>query len=553
MRHSKFKAAAALIIGASLAQGAIFPSIALGDHLDTDVPTYTVEAMNADGTPAASNDFDDQTTSPANNGKPSTSTNVTPDATDTPSTPDATEPSQQPSSGAGTDTDADADAGTNDDADATTPDDGQQQPNVDVDANTDPDADTADTKETPRLMSAKNDKDSKEQQDTVTPPSPDYTGWVDHKGKRYWFDNGTMAKGKEIFDQDSNAWYFVESDGTMAKDKDAYIRTGSGKWIRLAKDGKRVHGENYRNGSWYYFDTKTGAMLKGVRLIPVKGGGSKWVYYDLQTGKMAHGEKYLNYDKEHTGWYYFHPDTGAMQYGFIYHGNAKKWVFYHRQNGKMLYGEQCIDKGWYFFNKTTGARAHGFTNLPGKRVFYNTSNGRMVYGATLINDRPYFFDKTTGRQWSKNELVNKIVSTARSFRLKHPDCPGALALNGGIICPQGPCMSFVWYVFHAAGLDVFLCNGGAVNGRPSGIPDDNYSWYAKRGRISSSPKVGDIVFWRFTNGYSWSTNASHAGIVVNVAPGKITVMDAAFNNIDERPIYSSYYPSTPMFATPYYG
>lgn len=141
---------------------------------------------------------------------------------------------------------------------------------------------------------------------------------------------------------------------------------------------------------------------------------------------------------------------------------------------------------------------------------------------------------------------------ARSLRGKHPDCPGALAINGGIVCPHGQCMAFVWYVFHSAGYDVFLCNSGSVNGKQSGWPQHNYDWYARRGRISNTPKVGDIVFWKFRDA-TWATSASHAGFVVSVAPGRVTIVDAAFTNIAERTISWALYPAAPQYATPFYG
>ena len=95
----------------------------------------------------------------------------------------------------------------------------------------------------------------------------------------------------------------------MAVSKDVFIPNDpnnrkEGIWVRFDQSGNLVKGENYYNGGWYYFDTTTGAMVKGVKHISSNGG--KWVYYDVVTGKMAHGEAYLHYDKkrEHTGWYY---------------------------------------------------------------------------------------------------------------------------------------------------------------------------------------------------------------------------------------------------------
>ena len=153
-------------------------------------------------------------------------------------------------------------------------------------------------------------------EEIVSPPYPEYTGWVVQDGEHYWFDSGTMARSKEIYDPSSNAWYWLDADGTMARNKDVYQRSNGGKWVRYDSNGHMIKGEDYRYGGWYYFDQTTGAMAKGMKYIGSNGG--KWVYYDWTTGKMAHGEQYVNYDAQHTGWYLFDQHTGAMFHGDTY-------------------------------------------------------------------------------------------------------------------------------------------------------------------------------------------------------------------------------------------
>ena len=188
--------------------------------------------------------------------------------------------------------------------------------------------------------------------------------WVTRNGQKYWQDaDGTYARGKEIFDPDSNAWYWIDSNGVMACNKDVYLRSNGGKWVRYDSNGHMVKGEDYRYGGWYYFDMTTGAMAKGVKYISSNGG--KKVYYDVITGKMAHGEVYLNYDKTHTGWYLFDKTTGAMVYGDVYlRSNGGKWVRYDRSTGKMVKGLHKQNGAWYYFDETTGAMAHGRTWVP---------------------------------------------------------------------------------------------------------------------------------------------------------------------------------------------
>ena len=353
-------------------------------------------------------------------------------------------------------------------------------------------------------------------------PAKPENGW--DQNKQPYYENGVMAVSKDVF---------IPNDPNNRKE---------GIWVRFDQSGNLVKGENYHNGGWYYFDTTTGAMVKGVKHISSNGG--KWVYYDVVTGRMAHGEAYLHYDKEHTGWYYFDQYTGKMAHDFVYIRQTNKWVYYDKITGKMQYGERYINGGWYYMKPVTGALAKGRTWMASgnKWVYYDKITGRMVHGGAIIDGHHYFFDPYTGAQYSKQQIANRLASYARTYSSQHPDCPGALAANGGLICPFGPCMSFVWYVFHAAGLDVFLCDGAKT-----GWPHHNFDWYNSRGRVSSTPQVGDVAFWKFSDSWASNYSASHAGIVIEVNGGNVVIVDAAYGNIGVRSAYSG-----ARYAHPYY-
>ena len=67
-------------------------------------------------------------------------------------------------------------------------------------------------------------------EETATPETADsvstYTGWKTVNGKDYWYENGvkqgTTGRGKEIYDPDSDAWYWLDADqgGAKAVSKD---------------------------------------------------------------------------------------------------------------------------------------------------------------------------------------------------------------------------------------------------------------------------------------------------------------------------------------------
>jgi len=176
-------------------------------------------------------------------------------------------------------------------------------------------------------------------------------GW-DSK-KEHYYENGQQVCSKEIYDAKDKNWYWIDTNGSVARNKDVYLQSNGGKWVRYDAAGHMVKGEDYRYGAWYYFDTTTGAMAKGITHVSSNGG--KWVYYDLTTGKMLYGERYVNYDQSHAGWYHFDENIGAMSYGFYFNSPQHKWVYYDHASGQMLYGKQNVNNATYYFDNRTGA------------------------------------------------------------------------------------------------------------------------------------------------------------------------------------------------------
>lgn len=233
-------------------------------------------------------------------------------------------------------------------------------------------------------------------------------GW-DSK-KEHYYENGQQVRSREIYDAKDKNWYWIDENGSVARNKDVYLQSNGGKWVRYDAAGHMVKGEDHRYGAWYYFDVNTGAMAKGITHIPSNGG--KWVYYDLTTGKMLYGERYVNYDKSHTGWYHFDEHTGAMSHGFYFNSSQHKWVYYDRFSGQMLYGEQLINGHWYDFDESTGAMQYGFVCLSKsqKWVFYDRQMGWMLYGEQPIDGAWYLLDAYTGAvQYGWQRLAGKTV------------------------------------------------------------------------------------------------------------------------------------------------
>ena len=129
-------------------------------------------------------------------------------------------------------------------------------------------------------------------EETATPETADsvasastYTGWKTVNGKKYWYENGvkqgTTGRGKEIYDPDSDAWYWLDANqgGAKAVNKDVYQESDGGKWVRYDANGQMIKGWNTNENGTYYFDPITGAMAHGTVEI-----NDKTCHFDEATG-----------------------------------------------------------------------------------------------------------------------------------------------------------------------------------------------------------------------------------------------------------------------------
>ena len=112
--------------------------------------------------------------------------------------------------------------------------------------------------------------------------------WVDTDGGTYWYENGERQgyhtddeayRGKEIYDPESDAWYWLDNvqQGAVARSKDVYQESeagewaesedGTGKWVRYDADGHMIKGWSITDAGTYYFDPIYGTMAKGTVTI----------------------------------------------------------------------------------------------------------------------------------------------------------------------------------------------------------------------------------------------------------------------------------------------
>ena len=243
-------------------------------------------------------------------------------------------------------------------------------------------------------------------------------GWVEENGKKYWYENGvkqgTTGRGKEIYDPDSDAWYWLDAvqGGAMTVSKDVYQESdagqwadkpdGTGKWVRYDENGHMVKGWQTTDKGTYYFDLITGAMAKGtgdIDGVPCAfdeytgialdgqwltiNGADFWYEKGVRQGLEGRGKEI--YDPASDAWYWLdsvdqgkkatskdvYQESKAGQWADRPDGTGK-WVRYDAQ-GHMI-------KGW----------------SADKRYYFDPIYGTMAKGDAVIDGRTYHFDKNTG-------------------------------------------------------------------------------------------------------------------------------------------------------------
>ena len=259
--------------------------------------------------------------------------------------------------------------------------------------------------------------------------SSDYTGMaVDAEGHKYWFDNGTAAKDKQVYSPADDAWYWFDANGTMAVGKDVFIPKSNddrseGKWVRYDENGHMVKGEDYANGGWYRFDEITGEMAKGFYSVE-DGEDTKLYYYNKDTGIMEHGA--VNIDGTE---YAFDDVTGvAVDKAWYSVENAPYWYENGVRQGMEGRGKEIYDPisdGWYWLDAVDGGKkavskdvyqesyAGAYADREdgtGKWVRYN-AEGRMIKGWSEQNGNRYYFDLETGAMAKGTTTIDGTVYT----------------------------------------------------------------------------------------------------------------------------------------------
>ena len=263
----------------------------------------------------------------------------------------------------------------------------------------------------------------------------DNMGWREENGVKYWYENdvkqGTEGRGKEIYDRDSDAWYWLDAvdGGKMAVSKDVYQESQAddagniGKWVRYDENGHMVKGWDEQNGNRYYFDPVYGTMAKGDAVID----GVSY-YFNTETGILERSGAVdddgndLSVDGWHNVdgvryWYeggvrqgYKTNEDGSIDLSYrgkeIYDPGSDAWYWLDNvlsgavAKDKDVYQEsQADDAGtigkWVRYD-SEGHMVKGWDEKDGNKYYFDPVYGTMAKGIVNVDGTNYEFDQNTG-------------------------------------------------------------------------------------------------------------------------------------------------------------
>ena len=269
-------------------------------------------------------------------------------------------------------------------------------------------------------------------------------GWREENGVNYWYENGVKQgydpdnaayRGKEIYDEESDAWYWLDSKlgGAVAKDMDVYQESlagvwgdvigedgqNYGKWVRYDENGHMVKGWQETEVGTYYFDETFGTMAKGYATID-----GKEYYFDETSGVLQKeiGEVPEQGWKEADGMEYWY--EGYNRQGFhvndafrgkeIYDAGSDAWYWLDNvQDGakavsKDVYqeslagecgdilGEDGLRYGKWVRYDENGHMVKGWDTNENGTYYFDRFYGTMLKGKQVIDGVEYYFDVNTG-------------------------------------------------------------------------------------------------------------------------------------------------------------
>ncbi|MDO5119754.1 MAG: hypothetical protein Q4D48_06675 [Coriobacteriales bacterium] len=208
----------------------------------------------------------------------------------------------------------------------------------------------------------------------------------------YWYYFGKSGAAAVGWREIDGTWYYFDPD--TAAMVSGCMREIKGKWYCFKSSGAMVtgwRGEPYSaidiNGNpvtateWYYF-TNSGAAAEGWRKVD-----GTWYYFSTEGIPFM----YADCTKEINGQLYGFKKSGAMAEGWFSASWNSDWYF-ASSSGAFIKGWMLDGNTWYWFEPTCLMHT-GWAVLNGKTYFFKPS-GAMVTGWWQDATNWYYFDKS---------------------------------------------------------------------------------------------------------------------------------------------------------------
>ena len=207
-------------------------------------------------------------------------------------------------------------------------------------------------------------------------------GWVD---KSYVTDSGAKAKAQWIFDKNQQSWFYLKADGQKAEKY--WLKQGQD-YYYLKSDGKMAASEWVVDGGEHYYLGQKGKMLKDT-----------WMNSSYLSSSGAKIKQGWVFDSHYNSWFYIKSDGNYAEdswltidgkdYYFKSGGylatNSWLGTSYVTSSGQKAKNSWIYDKNyksWFYLNSEGNYVEDGWLTIDGKDYYFK-SGGYLSTGTWI--------------------------------------------------------------------------------------------------------------------------------------------------------------------------
>ena len=253
-------------------------------------------------------------------------------------------------------------------------------------------------------------------------------GFIEFKGKTYYFDPATGQNVQGLFSLDATTHYYADpADGGAIVKND--MRTINGKTYLFTANGQAAKRFADFEGKTYYFSWQSGVQITGwfahdegltkYYADPAKGGElvknemrtiDKSTYLFTETGKVAKG--LVDYEGKT---FYFDLISGVQAKGFFSVDISTHYYADPAANGVIVKNDMLTIEGKTYLFTANGQAAKSFAEFEGKTYYFSWQSGVQIMGWFAHDNglTRYYADPAAGGEVVKNIL--RVVDGDKYF------------------------------------------------------------------------------------------------------------------------------------------